>query len=101
MFVAFGVSPHIAKSIHHAIWCVFISLVLCLELKIYGQWMLEGRRRLSKIANPSNYLSIVGSCVGALLGAAIGWKEGALFTFDVCDDSSSLRNIWQTHLALA
>lgn len=83
MFLALGVPPHIAKSIHPAIWCVFMSPVLCLELKIYGQWMLGGRRRLSEIANPSNYLSIVGNFVGALLGAATGWKEGALFTFAV------------------
>jgi tellurite resistance protein TehA-like permease len=79
MFLALGVPPHIAKSIHPAIWCVFMSPVLCLELKIYGQWMLGGRRRLSEIANPSNYLSIVGNFVGALLGAATGWKEGAPF----------------------
>jgi len=83
MFLALGVLPHIAKSIHPAIWCVFMSPILCLELKIYGQWMLGGRRRLSEIANPSNYLLIVGNFVGVLLGAVTGWKEGAPFTFVV------------------
>lgn len=83
MFLALGVPPHITKSLHPAIWCVFMAPILCLELKIYGQWMSGGSRRLSKVANPSNYLAIVGNFVGALLGAATGWKEGALFFFAV------------------
>ncbi|KAM0938417.1 putative S-type anion channel [Dioscorea sansibarensis] len=43
--------------------------ILCIELKIYGQLMSGGQRQLSKVANPSNNLSIVGNFVGALLGA--------------------------------
>uniref|UniRef100_A0A2P2PJD4 S-type anion channel SLAH3-like n=1 Tax=Rhizophora mucronata TaxID=61149 RepID=A0A2P2PJD4_RHIMU len=57
--------------------------ILCLELKIYGQWMSGGQRRLSKVANPSNHLSIVGNFVGALLGASMGLKEGPIFFFAV------------------
>ncbi|KAH9319727.1 hypothetical protein KI387_021496, partial [Taxus chinensis] len=83
MFLAIGLSPHIATSVHPAVWCVFMTPLFCLELKIYGQWMSGGDRRLSKVANPSNHLSIVGNFVGALLGAATGWKEGAIFFFAV------------------
>ncbi|CAI9771951.1 unnamed protein product [Fraxinus pennsylvanica] len=57
--------------------------VFCLELKIYGQWMSGGKRRLSKVANPSNHLPIVGNFVGALLGAAMELKEGPIFFFAV------------------
>ncbi|KAL8127869.1 hypothetical protein AgCh_014708 [Apium graveolens] len=57
--------------------------ILILELKIYGQWMSGGQRRLSKVANPSNHLSVVGNFVGALLGATLGLKEGPIFFFAV------------------
>uniref|UniRef100_A0A0D6QYG5 Uncharacterized protein n=1 Tax=Araucaria cunninghamii TaxID=56994 RepID=A0A0D6QYG5_ARACU len=83
MFLAIGVPPHITKSVHPGVWCAFMAPLLCLELKIYGQWMSGGERRLSKVANPSNHLSIVGNFVGALLGAITGWKEGAIFFFAV------------------
>jgi len=49
MFLALGVPPQIAKSIHPLTWCAFMFPVLCLELKIYGQWMLGGRRKLSEV----------------------------------------------------
>lgn len=45
--------------------------------------MSGGQRRLSKVANPSNHLSIVGNFVGALLGASMGLREGPLFFFAV------------------
>jgi len=48
---------------------------VCRELKIYGQWISGGQRRLSRVANPSNHLSIV----GALLGSIMGLKEGLMF----------------------
>jgi tellurite resistance protein TehA-like permease len=57
--------------------------IFLLELKIYGQWMSGGQRRLSKVANPSNHLSIVGNFVGALLGANMGLKEGPIFFYAV------------------
>ena len=41
------------------VWHALMAPILCLELKIYGQWMFSGRRRLSMVANPSNHLSIV------------------------------------------
>ncbi|KAJ0043941.1 hypothetical protein Pint_17578 [Pistacia integerrima] len=65
------------------IWYVIMTPIFCFELKLYGQWMSGGQRRLSKVANPSNHLAIVGNFVGALLGASMGLKEGPLFFFAV------------------
>ncbi|GAB4858372.1 hypothetical protein Ancab_009844 [Ancistrocladus abbreviatus] len=83
LFLALGVPPSVAKNLPHALWYVLMTPIFCLELKIYGQWMSGGQRRLSKVANPSNHLSIVGNFVGALLGASMGLKEGPLFFFAV------------------
>ncbi|WVZ89266.1 hypothetical protein U9M48_035692 [Paspalum notatum var. saurae] len=57
--------------------------LLCFGLKIYGQWMSGGQRRLSKVANPSNHLSVLGNFVGAQLGATMGLREGPVFFFTV------------------
>ncbi|KAJ7518715.1 hypothetical protein O6H91_20G004700 [Diphasiastrum complanatum] len=83
MFLAIGVPPVIATTIHPAIWCVFMAPIFLLELKIYGQWLSGGERRLSKVANPSTHLSVVGNFVGAILGAIVGWKEAATFFWSV------------------
>ncbi|CAL0300694.1 unnamed protein product [Lupinus luteus] len=83
LFLALGVPPSIAKNLPPALWYILMAPLVCLELKIYGQWMSGGERRLSKVANPSNHLSIVGNFVGALLGASMGLKEGPMFFFAV------------------
>lgn len=85
LFLALGVPPSIAQTetLHHSLWYVLMTPILCLELKIYGQWMSGGQRRLSKVANPSNHLSVVGNFVGALLGASMGLKEGPIFFYAV------------------
>lgn len=83
LFLAIGAPPSVAPKLHPALWYVLMTPFLCLELKIYGQWMSGGQRRLSKVANPSNHLSIVGNFVGALLGASMGLKEGPIFFFAV------------------
>ncbi|TKY45954.1 S-type anion channel SLAH3 [Spatholobus suberectus] len=83
LFLALGVPPSVTKDLHHALWYILMIPIFCLELKIYGQWMSGGQRRLSKVANPSNHLSIVGNFVGALLGASMGLKEGPIFFFAV------------------
>jgi tellurite resistance protein TehA-like permease len=57
--------------------------ILFLDLKIYGQWMSSGERRLSRVANPSNHLAVVGNFVGALLGARMGLRELPIFFFAV------------------
>ncbi|KAL1813767.1 hypothetical protein ACET3Z_023832 [Daucus carota] len=83
LFLALGVPPSVTKDLHAALWYVLMTPILILELKIYGQWMSGGQRRLSKVANPSNHLSVVGNFVGALLGASMGLKEGPIFFFAV------------------
>jgi tellurite resistance protein TehA-like permease len=83
MFLALGVPLRFAKSIHPAVWCVLMAPVVSLELKIYGQWLSGGDRRLSKVANPSTHLSVVGNFVGSILAATVGWKEPAIFFWAV------------------
>ncbi|XP_071734098.1 S-type anion channel SLAH2-like [Rutidosis leptorrhynchoides] len=83
LFLASGVPTSVATSLPHFLWYVLMTPIFILELKIYGQWMSGGQRRLSKVANPSNHLSVVGNFVGALLGASMGLKEGPIFFFAV------------------
>ncbi|KAL2902322.1 Guard cell S-type anion channel SLAC1 [Bienertia sinuspersici] len=84
MFMAIGVPPKIAPDIlHPAVFCVFAIPVFVLELKIYGQWLSGGKRRLSMVANPSSHLSVVGNFVGAILAAKVGWKEPGKFLWAV------------------
>lgn len=83
LFLALGLPPSVYQNLPEALWYVLMTPFLCLELKIYGQWMSGGQRRLSKVANPSNHLSVVGNFVGSLLGATMGLKEGAIFFFAV------------------
>ncbi|KAI3720644.1 hypothetical protein L2E82_31635 [Cichorium intybus] len=83
LFLAIGVPESITTKLPHSLWYVLMTPIFCLELKIYGQWMSGGQRRLSKVANPSNHLSVVGNFVGALLGASMGLKEGPIFFFAV------------------
>ncbi|KAK9071635.1 hypothetical protein SSX86_008064 [Deinandra increscens subsp. villosa] len=83
LFLAIGVPEDVWTDLPHWLWYVLMTPIFCLELKIYGQWMSGGQRRLSKVANPSNHLSVVGNFVGALLGASMGLKEGPIFFFAV------------------
>lgn len=83
LFLALGCPQHVTKELHQALWYVLMFPFLCLELKIYGQWMSGGQRRLSKVATPVNHLSVVGNFVGALLGASMGLTEGPIFFFAV------------------
>ncbi|CAI9093859.1 OLC1v1029449C1 [Oldenlandia corymbosa var. corymbosa] len=84
MFLSIGVPPKFApETLHPAIWCVFITPILFLDLKIYGQWLSGGKRRLSKVANPSSHLSVVGNFVGAILAAKVGWVEPGKFLWAV------------------
>ncbi|WVY97711.1 hypothetical protein V8G54_029862 [Vigna mungo] len=79
LFLALGVPSSIAKELHHAVWYILMIPLFLLMLKIYGQWMFGGKRKLSKVANPTNMLAIVGNFVGALLGASMGLREGPIF----------------------
>jgi tellurite resistance protein TehA-like permease len=75
--------PRPVWTLHHVVWYALMAPIFCLDLKIYGQWMSGGERRLSKVANPSNHLAVVGNFVGALLGARMGLHEAPLFFFAV------------------
>lgn len=80
MFLAIGAPPMISPAkLHPSIWCAFMAPYFLLELKIYGQWLSGGKRRLSKVANPSSHLSVVGNFVGAILASKVGWQEPAKF----------------------
>nr|APA28904.1 SLOW ANION CHANNEL-ASSOCIATED 1a variant 2 [Selaginella moellendorffii] len=79
MFLALGIPPSAGVTLHPWIWCCLMAPILALELKIYGQWLSGGQRRLSKVANPCTHLSVVGNFVGALLGATVGWIDGGIF----------------------
>eukprot|EP00249_Psilotum_nudum_P010142 c22359_g1_i1 orf=688-2631(+) len=83
MFLTIGVSPVIATSINPALFWVFMVPITMLELKIYGQWLSGGERKLSKMANPSLHLSVVGNFVGAILGTLAGQREAAIFYWAV------------------
>ncbi|KAL5718746.1 hypothetical protein ACHQM5_011616 [Ranunculus cassubicifolius] len=83
LFLALGSPPSIVQNLHPSLWYILMTPILILDLKIYGQWMSGGQRRLSKVANPSNHLAVVGNFVGALLGASMGLKEGPIFFFAV------------------
>ncbi|KAF6992311.1 hypothetical protein CFC21_009317 [Triticum aestivum] len=82
LFLVKGV-PHPVWEIHQTIWYVLMAPILCLDLKTYGQWMSSGERRLSKVANPSNHLAVIGNFVGALLGARMGLRELPIFFFAI------------------
>ncbi|KAL5227367.1 hypothetical protein ABZP36_015632 [Zizania latifolia] len=75
--------PWSVMEVNHAVWYVFMVPIFCLELKIYGQWMSSDERQLSKVANPSNHLSIIGNFIDALLDARMGLHEGLIFFFAV------------------
>lgn len=83
MFLTLGIPPAITTTIHPIFWAFFMGPVFALELKIYGQWLSGGKRRLSRVANPSTHLSLLGNFVGALLAATVGWKEVAIFFWAV------------------
>ncbi|KAA8522309.1 hypothetical protein F0562_012982 [Nyssa sinensis] len=84
MFLAIGAPSIIApERLHPAIWCTFMAPIFILEIKIYGQWLSGGKRRLCKVANPSTHLSVVGNFVGAILAAKVGWNEAAKFLWAV------------------
>ncbi|OEL21922.1 S-type anion channel SLAH3 [Dichanthelium oligosanthes] len=82
LFLVKGV-PQPVSTIHHVVWYMLMAPLFILDLKMYGQWMSGGDRRLSKVANPTNHLAVVGNFVGALLGAQMGLTEPAIFFFAV------------------
>ncbi|CAN6358970.1 unnamed protein product [Urochloa humidicola] len=82
LFLVKGI-PAPVWTVHHVVWYVLMAPLLVLDLKVYGQWMSGGEWRLSRVANPTSHLAVVGNFVGALLGARMGLREAALFFFAV------------------
>ncbi|KAH7416046.1 hypothetical protein KP509_14G072600 [Ceratopteris richardii] len=78
MWLTVGTPHAIATNINPIFWLLLMAPIILLNIRIYGQWLSEGRR-LSESANPSTHLSLVGNFVGALLAATTGWKEIARF----------------------
>ncbi|KAH7405240.1 hypothetical protein KP509_15G062200 [Ceratopteris richardii] len=58
-FQAVKPPPRIATTIHPIVWCVLVSPLLVLELKVYGQWLSGGKRRLSLVANASTHVAVM------------------------------------------
>ncbi|CAH8318036.1 unnamed protein product [Eruca vesicaria subsp. sativa] len=83
LFMALGIPHSITSNLPSILWYFLVAPVLFLEIKIYGQWMSGGQRRLSKVANPTNHLAIVGNFAAALLGASMGLEEGPMFFFAI------------------
>ncbi|KAH7441717.1 hypothetical protein KP509_03G050700 [Ceratopteris richardii] len=79
ILLAVGVPPTISTAVYPGVSLAFVLPIFILDLKIYGEWISGGERRLCKIANPSTQLSILGNFMGALLIATIGYSELALF----------------------
>nr|XP_043632383.1 S-type anion channel SLAH3-like isoform X2 [Erigeron canadensis] len=48
LFLAIGVPEDITTKLPHSLWYALMTPIFCLEIKIYGQWMSGGQRRLSK-----------------------------------------------------
>ncbi|KAH7405244.1 hypothetical protein KP509_15G062200 [Ceratopteris richardii] len=78
-FQAVKPPPRIATTIHPIVWCVLVSPLLVLELKVYGQWLSGGKRRLSLVANASTHVAVMGNFLAAVLAREVGWMEPAVF----------------------
>ncbi|KAK7380422.1 hypothetical protein VNO78_32932 [Psophocarpus tetragonolobus] len=83
LFLAIGVPPLVIKNLPQFVWYILMAPILCLELKIYGQWMSGGQRRLSVVANPTSYLAVIGNFLGVILGTNLGLREGPIYFFAV------------------
>ncbi|XP_043705756.1 S-type anion channel SLAH3-like [Telopea speciosissima] len=83
LFLAISLPPLVATFIHTPIWYILMIPILCLDLKIFGQWMSGSQRRLSMVANPANHIAIVSNFLGSYLGASMGLKEGPIFFFAI------------------
>lgn len=72
------------KIYHPLLWWVFVVPIIVLDVKIYGQWFIKGRKKcLSTVANPASQLSVIGNLVGAKAAAEMGSKEIAMFMFSL------------------
>lgn len=68
---------------YQVLWWVFVTPVIVLDVKIYGQWFTKGKRFLSTVANPTSQLSVIGNLVASRAAAQMGWKEIAVCMFSL------------------
>ncbi|KAH7510520.1 hypothetical protein FEM48_ZijujUnG0104200 [Ziziphus jujuba var. spinosa] len=68
---------------YQVLWWVFVTPVVVLDVKIYGQWFTKGKRFLSTVANPTSQLSVIGNLVASSAAAQMGWKESAVCMFSL------------------
>ncbi|KAF3443588.1 hypothetical protein FNV43_RR13276 [Rhamnella rubrinervis] len=68
---------------YQVLWWVFVTPVIVLDVKIYGQWFTKGKRFLSTVANPTSQLSVIGNLVASRAAAQMGWKESAVCMFSL------------------
>ncbi|CAN6481897.1 unnamed protein product [Victoria cruziana] len=74
---------YLNSTVSRTIWCAFTLPILLMEIKIYGQWLTDGKRFLSAVANPSTYLSLIGNFVAAQTAARLAWLELGVFLFSI------------------
>lgn len=63
------------------LWWAFVTPIVILDVKIYGQWFTTEKRFLSMVANPTSQISVIGNLVGAWTAAQMGWIESAVCLF--------------------
>ncbi|XP_021750670.1 S-type anion channel SLAH1-like [Chenopodium quinoa] len=62
-------------------WWMFVVPIIMLDIKLYGQWFIKGKRVLTKVANPACQLSVIANLVAAKEAMFMGWSEMALCFF--------------------
>lgn len=66
------------------LWWLFTIPIIALDVKIYGQWFIRGKKKLlSTVANPTSQLSVIGNLVGSQAAANMGWRETAVCLFSL------------------
>ncbi|GAQ78266.1 S-type anion channel [Klebsormidium nitens] len=83
LFLGIGLPPRFSHKPPYALFLVPMIPLTLLMIRRYGNWMTGSNERLSKVANPTSFLSIIPSFVGASLAVSCGWREPAVAFFAV------------------
>lgn len=62
-------------------WWMLVVPIIMLDIKLYGQWFIKGKRVLTKVANPACQLSVIANLVAAKAAIFMGWSEIAICFF--------------------
>ncbi|OAY80395.1 S-type anion channel SLAH1 [Ananas comosus] len=69
---------------YHVLWWVFAVPILVLDVKVYGQWFIRGRRYcLSAVANPTSQMTVIANMAAAAAAATTDMKESTMCMFTV------------------